>query len=154
MTETAKRFNVRLEKLPTPTEARLTYSNIAAEALKGVSVFEQMDEIGKEHITDDTAYVIAITLYKYGGHLLRTSPDVAWSGLNQAHSTKKATQNSSFGRFKTTLDDVVARRVYGIVFAMLESGVKTREELDAIRNGPPDVLAGMRDSLRRAPEII
>jgi hypothetical protein len=67
--EVSKRFNQRLEKLPTPTEARLAYSNIAEEVLRGISRFEQMDEIGKEHITDDTAYIIAITLYKYGGRL-------------------------------------------------------------------------------------
>jgi hypothetical protein len=142
--ETSRRFNVRLERLPTPTEARGVYSQVAVGVLKGDPVFEHMDEIGKEHITDDTSYIIAITLYKYGGRLLRTSPDVAWKSLNQSYARIKANE-SAFGRFRKTLGNA-AEGVYKTAFAMLEANVDTREALAQVGSPQPDSLRGFRSN--------
>lgn len=150
--EASREFNVKLEKLPTPTEAREAYLQLATGALTGVSVFEEMDEIGKEHITDDTAYVIAITLYKYGGRLLRTSPDAAWSSFEQVHYSPSEAKRSAFCRFRKAFSGEVAQEIYKkTIFPMLVRGVETREALYLLRRPPVDVLEGVRDSLRRSP---
>jgi hypothetical protein len=71
--------------------------------------------------------------------------------LNQSYFPKNA-HTSAFGRFRKILGEDIAQSVYKTAFAMLESGVDTREALVALRKPPPDVLEGMRDSLRRTTE--
>jgi len=129
--------------LPTPEQARELYGEFAGEALRGVLVFDRMEEVAQRRLIADTAFVIARTVSEYEGHYRSTSPDVVWSALNQAYKPKTADE-SAFGRFRRDLGKS-ARIVHNTIFAMLEAGVKTRAELANIRQAPMDELRGLRD---------
>jgi hypothetical protein len=132
------RFNVRLKKLPTSELATTTYSGIAREACAGAPAFEQMDEVAQAQAIADTAYMIAATLFKYGGNLEAKGLDVAWSSFNHPFS-KRTEKDSIVFRFRKTLG-YSAVVVYGNAYKMLLAGVITREALMEKRKGPPDPL--------------
>lgn len=133
--------------LPTPEQARDLYAEFAGEVLRGFPVFDRMEEAAKGRLVDDTSRVIAGIVFDYGGRYRRTSPDVAWSALSQAYSVRTA-HKSAYGRFRQALDKS-ARVVYKTAFAMLEAGVRTKEDLANIGKPPSDELYGMRSGLMR-----
>ncbi|HUD09253.1 MAG TPA: hypothetical protein VMR77_00385 [Patescibacteria group bacterium] len=150
MTETTRRLNIKLKILPTPEQATATYSEIARGALDGSPDFERMNEAAQAMAIGDTAYLIASTLFKYGGHLAEKGSDAAWSSFNHKFSRRTA-KDSIVVRFRKTLGDS-AEGVYTTAFNMLLTGARTREALAALRKPPVDILEGMRDSLRRTTD--
>jgi hypothetical protein len=147
--EAPRRLNVKLKTLPTPEQATAAYSRIARGALVGSPAFERMDEATQAMAIADTAYLIASTLFKYGGNLEEKGSDAAWSSFNHRFS-KRTAKDSIVFRFRQTLGDS-AEGVYITAFNMLLAGVNTREALDAIGKPPPDLLEGM-SGLRGDPK--